>query len=145
MILELKISERGKVKRNKKGQAFWVVTQLANLRGCCKVLYKLNNLMDGEIANYGTFSFRDTEFLIVLRELKEELKAHENNTYKPYRFTSQPDETYEEEKAKYNKEQAQEIKFNIHKLEKFLKEENITSKTAGTRTFEVYVRWYLFN
>ena len=141
MGLDLTISEQGKVQKNERGQDFWVVTRLTNLRGCYQVLEKLGDFLEGGFENCGTFSFDDTTFLTVLKELKKELKPHENNTYKPYRFKSQTDKEYEQGKAKYNKEQAQEIQFNIHKLEEFLKEENITKKTAGTRTFEVHAWW----
>ena len=96
MSLDLSIRKMGKVKINKKGQQYWTITELINLRNTWNFLDKLNNYNAIKNCYQTEFSGEDiysaaneiqneTEKEEVINELKEaKIKNSEDIYYEVY-------------------------------------------------------------
>lgn len=122
MGLDLIIREKSNFKTDEKGRNTYVTTELGNLRNCWNVLDCLNWKLDNGFENCGTHYFSEGTFFKILKSFKEEVETKENE------------------------EQVKQLKYEIGKLEAFIKENGLQEFEDDDleddgREFEVHAWW----
>jgi hypothetical protein len=125
MGLDLTIRKQHNMTTDEKGRTTFQVTVLANLRNCYTILEKLGNRLEWGFGNCATYSFDEGTFHAILKELKKEFEQNQDG----------------------------DLKYEIEKLEEFIKEQGLVAqepseedKKYGTgenygETFEVHAWW----
>ena len=124
MGLDLIIREKSDFRTDDKGREVYTTTQLANLRNCWQILDSLNWNLDNGFENCGTHYFYESTFFKILHSFQEEIKTEENE------------------------EQVKQLKYEIAKLEEFIKENGLIEDEEQDdedggygREFEVHAWW----
>lgn len=125
MGLDLTVRKQHNITTDEKGRTTFQVTVLANLRNCYTILEKLGNRLEYGFGNCATYSFDEGTFHAILKELKKEFEQNQDSN----------------------------LKYEIEKLEEFIKEQGLVAqepseedKEYGTdehygETFEVHAWW----
>lgn len=123
MGLDLTIREKSDFRLDEKGRNVYTTTELANLRNCWNVLDSLNWKLDNGFENCGTHYFYEDTFFKILEAFRDEIRTEENE------------------------EQVKQLKYEVQKLEAFIKENGLTKSEDEDleeecgREFEVHAWW----
>lgn len=123
MGLDLIIREKSDFRLDEKGRNVYTTTELMNLRNCWNVLDSLNWKLDNGFENCGTHYFYEGTFFKILEAFRDEIRTEDNE------------------------EQVKQLKYEVQKLEEFIKdnglikpEDDDLEEECG-REFEVHAWW----